>query len=103
MQLDGTIIAPTDHQTWGKGLLQWIQFTKLVGITIRGSGIIDGRGSVWWQDSSFDEPIDDEMKLIVPINNTRDETKPTPVMNTIYNMFFFLDISSFLVVKRKGK
>ncbi|XP_073153796.1 polygalacturonase At1g48100-like [Henckelia pumila] len=47
-QLDGKIIAPTDSEPWGSGLLQWIQFTKLNRITIRGEGIIDGQGSVWW-------------------------------------------------------
>ncbi|KAG6573735.1 Polygalacturonase, partial [Cucurbita argyrosperma subsp. sororia] len=44
-QLDGTIIAPTDFKVWGKGLLQWLQFTKLIGLTIQGHGVIDGRGS----------------------------------------------------------
>ncbi|KAE8716549.1 pantothenate kinase 2-like [Hibiscus syriacus] len=44
-QLDGTIIAPTDSRPWGKGILQWLEFSKLKGITIQGKGIIDGRGS----------------------------------------------------------
>ena len=33
-QLDGTIIAPTDSQPWGKGILQWLEFIKLRGITV---------------------------------------------------------------------
>nr|KJB77832.1 hypothetical protein B456_012G159900 [Gossypium raimondii] len=45
-QLDGTIIAPTDSKPWGKDILQWLEFTKLKGITVQGKGIIDGRGSV---------------------------------------------------------
>ncbi|XP_028754393.1 polygalacturonase At1g48100 [Neltuma alba] len=69
-QLDGKIIAPTNPNAWGRGLLQWLDFTKLVGITIQGKGIIDGRGSVWWQDHPFANPIDDEEKLIVPLNNS---------------------------------
>ncbi|KAF1862770.1 hypothetical protein Lal_00040035 [Lupinus albus] len=69
-QVDGTIIAPTNPDAWGRGLLQWLDFTKLVGFTIQGNGIIDGRGSVWWQDHQFDVPIDDEQKLLVPINHT---------------------------------
>lgn len=76
-QLDGTIIAPTNSYAWGKGLLQWLEFTKLRGITIRGKGIIDGRGSVWWQDTTFDDPIDDEEKLIIPINKTARKYPPT--------------------------
>lgn len=51
MEVDGKIIAPTSSQPWGSGLLQWIEFTKLQGITISGKGIIDGQGSVWWDDS----------------------------------------------------
>ena len=51
MQLDGKIIAPTSSQQWGSGLLQWLEFTKLQGITIKGKGMIDGQGSVWWEDS----------------------------------------------------
>lgn len=50
LQLDGKIIAPTGAAAWRSGLLQWIEFTKLKGITIRGKGIIDGQGSVWWND-----------------------------------------------------
>ncbi|KAL0014340.1 hypothetical protein SO802_001409 [Lithocarpus litseifolius] len=50
-QLDGKIIAPTSSQPWGSGLLQWLEFTNLKGFTIKGKGIIDGQGSVWWGDS----------------------------------------------------
>ncbi|CAI9092940.1 OLC1v1028314C2 [Oldenlandia corymbosa var. corymbosa] len=69
-QLDGTIIAPTNTSPWGSGTLQWIQFTKLVGITVQGSGTIDGRGEVWWQDAPLEDLIDSESKLIVPLNRT---------------------------------
>ncbi|CAL9049935.1 unnamed protein product, partial [Musa banksii] len=38
--------------------LQWLEFTKLQEITIRGSGVIDGRGSVWWTNSDSDiDPV----------------------------------------------
>ncbi|XP_043723187.1 polygalacturonase At1g48100-like [Telopea speciosissima] len=67
-QLDGTIIAPTSSKAWGTGLYQWLLFSKLKGITIQGGGIIDGRGSVWWKDDSLDDPIDDETRLIIPID-----------------------------------
>ncbi|GFZ00074.1 pectin lyase-like superfamily protein [Actinidia rufa] len=79
-QLEGTIIAPTSSKAWGSGLLQWLEFTKLRGITIQGSGTIDGRGSVWWQQSAYDDPIDDESKLIVPLNNTVEENPPIPAL-----------------------
>lgn len=80
LQLDGTIIAPTNAKAWGSGLLWWIEFTKLRGITIRGNGVIDGKGSVWWQDSPFDDPVDDEAKLIIPLNRTAKENSPIPVI-----------------------
>ncbi|KAM0033710.1 putative endo-polygalacturonase [Helianthus debilis subsp. tardiflorus] len=50
-QLDGTIIAPKRSGSWESGLLQWLEFTKLNGITIRGTGVIDGQGSGWWSES----------------------------------------------------
>ncbi|KAA3482996.1 polygalacturonase [Gossypium australe] len=79
-QLDGTIIAPTDARPWGKGLLQWLEFTKLKGIAIQGKGIIDGRGSGWWQDAPYEDPYDDERKLIIPLNSTVQERPPMPVI-----------------------
>ncbi|CAI9265553.1 unnamed protein product [Lactuca saligna] len=50
-QLDGKIIAPKASGSWESGLLQWLEFTKLNGITIRGTGIVDGQGSGWWTKS----------------------------------------------------
>ncbi|KAG8498517.1 hypothetical protein CXB51_004915 [Gossypium anomalum] len=82
-QLDGTIIAPTDARRWGKGLLQWLEFTKLKGIAIQGKGIIDGRGSGWWQDAPYEDPYDDERKLIIPLNSTVQERPPMPVRNEL--------------------
>ncbi|XWS63676.1 hypothetical protein CRYUN_Cryun06bG0122000 [Craigia yunnanensis] len=82
-QLDGTIIAPTDSQPWGKGILQWLEFTKLRGITVQGKGIIDGRGSGWWQDAPYEDPYDDERKLIIPLNSTVQERPPMPVRNEL--------------------
>lgn len=83
-QLDGTIIAPTGSDSWGSGLLQWIEFTKLVGTTIRGSGKIDGNGAVWWQDSAFeDDPWDDESKFLVPLNETLVPKPPIPLRSSL--------------------
>ncbi|XP_019427342.1 PREDICTED: polygalacturonase At1g48100-like [Lupinus angustifolius] len=55
-QLDGKIIAPTYAAAWGSGTLQWLEFTKLNKITIKGKGVIDGQGSVWWNDSPTNNP-----------------------------------------------
>ncbi|VVA13395.1 PREDICTED: polygalacturonase [Prunus dulcis] len=82
-QLDGTIIAPTDSKSWGKGLLQWLEFTKLRGITVQGKGLIDGRGSSWWQDTPYGDPIDDDFKLIVPLNSTAQQHPPMPIRSEL--------------------
>ncbi|KAK6931043.1 Glycoside hydrolase, family 28 [Dillenia turbinata] len=82
-QLEGTIIAPTNAKAWGSGLLQWLEFTKLRGITVQGKGTIDGRGSVWWQDSPFDDPVDDETELVIPLNSTTYENPPIAVNNEL--------------------
>lgn len=87
LQLDGTIIAPTNAKYWGSGLLQWLEFTKLVGITVKGSGTIDGNGAVWWKDAPYGDPIDDELKLIVPLKNSSTavgRSPPLPVMNSSF-------------------
>ncbi|KAG6429572.1 hypothetical protein SASPL_107624 [Salvia splendens] len=86
-QLDGTIIAPTSSGPWGSGLLQWLQFTKLVGLTIKGSGTIDGNGAVWWQSASDeDDPLDDQSKYIIPINATALPKSPFPVSSSLAKM-----------------
>ncbi|KAG8044731.1 hypothetical protein GUJ93_ZPchr0070g33433 [Zizania palustris] len=56
-QLDGTILAQTSTRVWGSGLLQWLEFTKLTGIAIQGSGVINGRGQEWW---TYSNPNDDD-------------------------------------------
>ena len=47
LQLDGKIIAPKMSASWPSGLRQWLELAKLKGITIRGTGVIDGQGSGW--------------------------------------------------------
>ncbi|KAL6618714.1 hypothetical protein ACP70R_033853 [Stipagrostis hirtigluma subsp. patula] len=59
-QLNGTILARTSARAWGSGLLQWLEFTKLTGIAIQGSGVINGRGQEWWtySDPNYDDDDD---------------------------------------------
>ncbi|KAL0408601.1 UNVERIFIED_CONTAM: Polygalacturonase [Sesamum radiatum] len=83
-QLDGKIVAPTGSSHWGSGLLQWLEFTKLVGLTIKGSGTIDGNGAVWWQSAPYDDdPLDDQAKLIFPSNGTFGQKPPIPVRSSL--------------------
>nr|CAB3477720.1 unnamed protein product [Digitaria exilis] len=60
-QLEGTILAPTSAKSFGSGLLQWLEFTKLNGIVIQGNGIINGRGQQWWTYSDPEDEYDDDM------------------------------------------
>ncbi|KZV45676.1 hypothetical protein F511_02336 [Dorcoceras hygrometricum] len=76
-QLDGKIIAPTDSGAWGSGLLQWIQFTKLKSITIRGKGIIDGQGSVWWNSKHSTEYLAAETDADTESGGRMPSTRPT--------------------------
>lgn len=81
IQLDGEMIAPTNPKAWGSGLLWWIEFSKLKGITIQGAGTIDGGGSAWWKSSPYDSPVDSETQLFLPLNDTALQTPPMPVTN----------------------
>lgn len=54
--MDGRIIAPTNPTVWGSGLLQWLEFKNLNGISVKGKGTIDGQGSVWWQNAQLENP-----------------------------------------------
>ncbi|KAL8475445.1 hypothetical protein ACS0TY_028195 [Phlomoides rotata] len=74
-QLDGKIIAPKNAGAWGSGLLQWLNFSKLKGITIKGGGVIDGQGSVWWNEQN---PTDDDQNWIqADSKGGMPSTKPT--------------------------
>ncbi|XP_022565694.1 polygalacturonase At1g48100 isoform X2 [Brassica napus] len=73
-QLDGKIIAPKSSRAWGSGLLQWIEFKSLIGITIKGKGVIDGQGSVWWNKSPDYDPADDnDMVILNSISLMKDQ------------------------------
>lgn len=85
-QVDGTIVAPSSFKPYGSGLFQWILFTKLVGLTIQGGGTIDGSGSIWWKNTPLSDPLDDELKLIVPINGTHQQSTNSSVINYFMNI-----------------
>ncbi|XP_020521048.1 polygalacturonase At1g48100 isoform X2 [Amborella trichopoda] len=66
-KLEGTIVAPTKREVWGRyGMLQWIQFSKLRGITVSGQGVIDGRGAAWWGGSSYQQITGQFSKVAMP-------------------------------------
>ncbi|KAI3966106.1 hypothetical protein MKW92_044684 [Papaver armeniacum] len=49
VQVDGDIVAPT-REGWGvkRPADRWITFNNVNGLTITGSGHINGQGSTWW-------------------------------------------------------
>ncbi|KAK9079771.1 hypothetical protein SSX86_001444 [Deinandra increscens subsp. villosa] len=82
-QVDGTIVGPSSFKPYGSGLFQWILFTKLVGLTIQGGGTIDGSGSIWWNATPLSDPLDDELKLIVPVNGTTGQTVNSSITDSL--------------------
>jgi hypothetical protein len=47
MQIDGNILAPR-RNAWGACSKRWLYFLNVHGMTIDGSGVIDGQGEAWW-------------------------------------------------------
>lgn len=49
-QIDGTLIAPDGPKAWKpkKDQLDWVVFMNIDGMSLQGSGLIDGRGQKWW-------------------------------------------------------
>lgn len=49
LQIDGTIVAPSDPTTWPAcSKRSWLVFYKADGMSMRGAGLIDGKGQKWW-------------------------------------------------------
>ncbi|OWM76071.1 hypothetical protein CDL15_Pgr009717 [Punica granatum] len=74
-QLDGTIVAPTNRENWGRDLSNWIVFKRVTGLTVRGKGTIEGRGSDWWHVSSSDdlEAIEDAETNVDLLDEDKDD------------------------------
>ncbi|EAZ37024.1 hypothetical protein OsJ_21369 [Oryza sativa Japonica Group] len=60
LSLDGTIVANTDSGAWcsGNAVQQWLEFRSCTGLTIQGSGTVDGQGSHWWSGGAPATDID---------------------------------------------
>ncbi|KAL6850017.1 hypothetical protein ACP4OV_020644 [Aristida adscensionis] len=49
LQVDGTIVAPSDPDTWpASSKRNWLVFYQTHGVSLRGAGLIDGKGQKWW-------------------------------------------------------
>ena len=48
----GYIVAPNNIYAWaGHALQNWIEFSNINGLTLKGNGIIDGNGAIWWRQA----------------------------------------------------
>ncbi|XP_023529142.1 polygalacturonase At1g48100-like [Cucurbita pepo subsp. pepo] len=49
-QVDGTLIAPDGPDAWPRSYSahQWLVFYRVNNMSLRGNGVIDGRGQKWW-------------------------------------------------------
>ncbi|KAH9327026.1 hypothetical protein KI387_007204, partial [Taxus chinensis] len=52
-KVDGRIIAKLNARDWDSKFLEWINFSKLNGFSVIGSGIFDGQGAAWWKISQY--------------------------------------------------
>ncbi|CAI8605931.1 unnamed protein product [Vicia faba] len=49
IQIDGNILAPLRND-WGSCSKRWLHFHTVPGMTVDGSGVINGRGEDWWRN-----------------------------------------------------
>jgi hypothetical protein len=50
VQLDGTIVAPSDPDKWpANSKHNWLLFYQAHGMSLKGAGLIDGKGQKWWE------------------------------------------------------
>lgn len=50
LQLDGVLMPPDGPECWppSDNRRQWLVFSNLDGLTLRGTGTIEGNGEKWW-------------------------------------------------------
>ncbi|KAL5068979.1 hypothetical protein RYX36_019866 [Vicia faba] len=50
LKVDGTLMTPDGPESWPKNnsRRQWLVFYRINGMSLEGSGTIDGRGQKWW-------------------------------------------------------
>ncbi|KAF8098297.1 hypothetical protein N665_0269s0022 [Sinapis alba] len=49
LQIDGIIVSPDGPKSWPWNFKrQWLMFYRVNGLSIQGSGLLNGRGQKWW-------------------------------------------------------
>ncbi|CAN4089927.1 unnamed protein product [Withania somnifera] len=51
MQIYGTLLASENTSDYSKDSRHWLLFSSVQNLVIGGSGIINGNGKIWWQNS----------------------------------------------------
>ncbi|KAI3801855.1 hypothetical protein L1987_29972 [Smallanthus sonchifolius] len=65
--ISGTIISPGSPETWnGRDSSQWIAFKNVTGLNVYGSGLIDGQGMQWWDQSCRYHPNKEGCTKLAP-------------------------------------
>ena len=65
-QFDGRIEAPSTIGEWtGCELGSLLEFNHVKGLTIKGAGVIDGKGSSWWSHKPQITNHTTVMKLVI--------------------------------------
>ncbi|KAH6799039.1 hypothetical protein C2S51_035523, partial [Perilla frutescens var. frutescens] len=95
VEIDGNLVAPTDPSKWkcnANVCHQWIYFHQVDGLTLRGRGIIDGRGQKWWQNT------------VLEISNSKNvelggglRFKDSPMMHVAFNGINWLLVSNLTI------
>lgn len=66
-QVDGSLIAPDGPDAWPKSYSahQWLVFYRVYNMSLRGNGLIDGRGQKWWDLPCKPHKVRDDHIFIV--------------------------------------
>lgn len=63
----GTIVASSSPESWnGRDASQWIVFKDIRGLNVYGSGLIDGQGMQWWDQSCRYHPKQEGCTKLAP-------------------------------------
>ncbi|GKB30714.1 probable polygalacturonase, partial [Tanacetum coccineum] len=55
--VSGNIVGPTKKTDWlGSHIDTWLTFSTVNGLTVSGSGRIDGQGPIWWKNACIGTP-----------------------------------------------
>nr|KYP52500.1 putative polygalacturonase At3g15720 family [Cajanus cajan] len=57
IEIQGTLLAPK-RDAWGTCSRRWLHFLNVRGLTVHGSGVINGQGQDWWGNALLFENCD---------------------------------------------